>query len=193
LFMNAMTWFDHETESIWSQPWGRAIKGDLQDTNLELLPSQIMTYENWLDEHPNTLVMVSGLEELRSRKLEVPSPSYVIGVKLGEVIEGFAYKSVENIGGVLNEFVEDVPIVIWVSEGGYHVFARQVETRILSFELGEELGTIVDQETGSTWQLNNGLAIDGELRGKALLRLPTFSSDSVAWNDFYPEAELFRP
>jgi len=191
--MNAMTWFDHETESIWSQPWGRAIKGDLQDTNLELLPSQIMTYENWLDEHPNTLVMVSGLEELRSRKLEVPSPSYVIGVKLGEVIEGFAYKSVENIGGVLNEFVEDVPIVIWVSEGGYHVFARQVETRILSFELGEELGTIVDQETGSTWQLNNGLAIDGELRGKALLRLPTFSSDSVAWNDFYPEAELFRP
>ena len=193
MFMNAMTWFDHETESIWSQPWGRAIKGDLQDTNLELLPSQIMTYENWLDEHPNTLVMVSGLEELRSRKLEVPSPSYVIGVKLGEVIEGFAYKSVENIGGVLNEFVEDVPIVIWVSEGGYHVFARQVETRILSFELGEELGTIVDQETGSTWQLNNGLAIDGELRGKALLRLPTFSSDSVAWNDFYPEAELFRP
>ena len=27
LMMNAMSWRDHTTESIWSQPWGRSIDG----------------------------------------------------------------------------------------------------------------------------------------------------------------------
>ena len=29
LFMNAMTWWDHTTGSVWSQVWGRAIEGPL--------------------------------------------------------------------------------------------------------------------------------------------------------------------
>lgn len=191
--MNAMTWFDHKTESIWSQPWGRAIKGKLKGESLALLPSQIMTYENWLDEHPETLVMVSGMEDLAFSKLDAPSEFYVIGVTLGEVTKGFAYESVKNAGGVLNEIVDEVPVVIWVSEGGYHVFARQVGMQILRFAPGETDETIVDLETGSTWQLSNGLAINGELAGQALLRMPTFTSFFGAWDDFYPDAELVRP
>ena len=36
--MNAMTWFDHETNSIWSQPWGMAISGPLKGTRLDVFP-----------------------------------------------------------------------------------------------------------------------------------------------------------
>ena len=42
LFMNAMTWWDHKMESVWSQPWGRAIAGPLKGTELELIPSQLV-------------------------------------------------------------------------------------------------------------------------------------------------------
>ena len=54
LFMNAMTWWDHDTESVWSQPWGSAIRGPLEGTALTLIPASIVPWPTWLDEHPDT-------------------------------------------------------------------------------------------------------------------------------------------
>ncbi|KAA3656338.1 MAG: DUF3179 domain-containing protein [Chloroflexi bacterium] len=39
LFQNAMTWYDHDTSSIWSQPWGRAIQGEQKGVELRLAPA----------------------------------------------------------------------------------------------------------------------------------------------------------
>ena len=49
--MNAMTWFDHETDSIWSQPVGLAFEGPLRGTQLKLLPFQLTTWSNWFDNY----------------------------------------------------------------------------------------------------------------------------------------------
>ena len=49
LFGNAMTWYDHETGSVWSQPTGEAILGPLTGTKLELLPSTLTTWGDWRD------------------------------------------------------------------------------------------------------------------------------------------------
>ncbi len=57
LFMSAMTWWDHETESIWSQPWGSAIGGDLEGESLTLLPAEVVPWSTWLASHPDTTVL----------------------------------------------------------------------------------------------------------------------------------------
>ena len=57
LFMNAMTWWEHKTASVWSQPWGMAILGDLKGTQLTLIPYEFTTWAAWLDDHPTTLVL----------------------------------------------------------------------------------------------------------------------------------------
>ncbi len=41
LFVNALTWYDHETRSTWSQPWGRSIVGPLKGLQLHLLPFEL--------------------------------------------------------------------------------------------------------------------------------------------------------
>ena len=82
--MNAMTWWDHETESVWSQPWGRAIQGDYKGVELFLLPSQITTWGSWKNEFPNSLVMINDLEILGSRRVRF-SDDFVIGL----LIDGF--------------------------------------------------------------------------------------------------------
>ena len=66
LMMNAMTWWDHETESIWSQPWGRAIAGPLKGTELELIPSQLVPWKTWRETYPDTLALQAG--DLRFRR-----------------------------------------------------------------------------------------------------------------------------
>lgn len=44
LWSNAMTWWDHQTGSIWSQPLGEAIAGPYKGRRLDLLPSTLTTW-----------------------------------------------------------------------------------------------------------------------------------------------------
>ena len=45
--MNAMTWWDWESQCVWSQPWGAAIDGELTGTRLNLLPSWFPGRPGW--------------------------------------------------------------------------------------------------------------------------------------------------
>jgi hypothetical protein len=62
--MNAITWWDHETDSMWSQPWGWGIKGTHKGVELNLLPFQLTTWGSWGQDHPDTLVMVNDTDRL---------------------------------------------------------------------------------------------------------------------------------
>ena len=57
LWGNAMTWWDHSTGSIWSQPLGEAIAGPRKGQTVELLASEFTSWGAWKDEHPNTLAL----------------------------------------------------------------------------------------------------------------------------------------
>ena len=39
LYMNAMTWYDHETQSLWSQPVATAIDGPYKGVGLKMIPA----------------------------------------------------------------------------------------------------------------------------------------------------------
>ena len=69
LFGNAMTWWDHETGSIWSQPRGEAILGPLTGARLELWPSTLTTWDAWRTAYPETRALdvpgwATGLQSL---------------------------------------------------------------------------------------------------------------------------------
>ena len=64
-YMNAMTWWDHDTSSVWSQPTGEAILGPLKGERLELVPST-------LTEWPNAASSMTPLPGSRSRLVVRP-------------------------------------------------------------------------------------------------------------------------
>ena len=57
LLGNAMTWWDHSTGSIWTQPTGEAIAGPRAGERVDLLPSQFTSWRAWRDAHPETLAL----------------------------------------------------------------------------------------------------------------------------------------
>jgi hypothetical protein len=57
LYQQNLLFFDHETESLWSQLRGRAVTGPLAGTSLRLLPVVMTTWRSWKAEHPQTLVL----------------------------------------------------------------------------------------------------------------------------------------
>jgi len=72
----------------------------------------------------------------------------------------------------------------------FKVFLRTVQGEPLIFRrVGIQL---VDEQTGSTWSLDNGLAIAGPLNGEALQSAPSLTSYDWAWRDFYPGTEFYQ-
>lgn len=190
LFMSAMTWWDHETESVWSQPWGRAIGGEYEGVELFVLPSQVTTWSNWREAHPNTLAMINDVDRLSFGRRQGFNPDFVLGLLLSEQAIAFYYRDVAAQGLVNDEFA-GLPIVVWASEAGLNAYVRQVGDQVLTFEIRDD--KILDQETGSTWNLARGLALEGPLRGEALQGVPGTSSYDWAWRDFYPNSEFYSP
>ncbi len=190
LFMNAMTWWDHETRSVWSQPWGRAIDGDYRGVELFLLPSRVTTWTDWKAAHPDTLAMVNDVDSLIGPARQGFSANYVLGLVVGEEAKAYYYEDVAA-EGLLNDSFAGLPIVIWADETGMQAYFRQVEERTLTFQF--EKSQVMDRETGSSWDLARGIASDGPLRGTALQAVPSSSAFDWAWRDFYPQSEFYIP
>jgi hypothetical protein len=189
LVMNAMTWFDHETESIWSQPVGLSFRGPLQGTQLELLPFQLTTWSNWFDNYPETLVMTNDVNRLGNARQGF-RPDYVVGLVLGNTSKAFYYEDVAEVR-VINDSIAATPVVVWAENNDFTAYVRRLDDQTLTFVLeGDE---IIDLETGSIWDLRRGLAKEGPLAGEGLQSVPSLSSYDWAFKDFYPQGEFYQP
>jgi hypothetical protein len=189
LVMNAMTWWDHETDSIWSQPVGQAFRGPLTGTKLELLPFQLTTWSNWVEKYPETLVMINDVGRLGNTRQGF-QPGFVIGLVLDDQSKAYYYEDVEAVG-VINDRLGETPTLVWAKNNDINAFIRKLGDQTLTFKL--EGDSILDQETGSIWDLSRGLAIEGPLAGEGLQSVPSLSSFDWAFRDFYPQGEIYQP
>ena len=193
--MNAMTWWDHGTGSIWSQPWGTAISGPLKDTALRLIPASIVPWSTWLAEHPETTVVVDGLGRSRAH----PRDDFVIGVALEDAATAYYYELASELR-VINDRVGEHPVLVFVNPDtrDIKVFLRRIAGAALYdkasseplFDL-DEGGRVVDRETGSVWDTTRGVATEGPLKGKLLQQIPYVSSFDWAWRDFFPHTRFY--
>jgi hypothetical protein len=187
-----MTWWDHESESVWSQPWGRAIAGPLKGIELELLPSELVPWETWREAHPNTLALKTHNQGVRGgvHFLAPFQPYYVIGVPLGDHATAFLYQVAAD-AGIINDSVGRYPIVVHVDPDAkrVNVLLRQVDEQTLTFSA--EGGVVRDAETGSTWAMETGVAVDGPMQGQVLRSVPYVPAYDSAWEDFYPQSRWY--
>jgi hypothetical protein len=190
LYMNAMTWYDHGTQSIWSQPWGRAIEGSLEGIQLTVLPSQVTTWKSWRAEHPDTLALANGVGNMEPASKQRFRTDFVIGLILDNQTKAYYFKEAEA-AGVINDRVGDIPVVVWAAGDNFHAYVSQIGDRTLTFRAQGE--TLIDEETGSTWDIGQGRAVQGPLKGKVLRSVPRSTAYDWAWQDFYPESEFYTP
>ncbi len=199
LFMNAMTWWDHDTESIWSQPWGSAINGPLEGTALTLIPASIVPWRTWLDEHPDTTVLNNDLD-LRQGSASPIRDDFVIGVALAESATAYPYLLASDLR-VINDRVGEHPVAVFVDPETRDIKVFLRATASVSVGAGDvsevtfernDAGEIVDHQTGSLWDVSRGVAIQGPLKGAALQQIPYVTSYDWAWDDFFPHSTLYR-
>ena len=214
LIMNALVMYDHQTNTLWSQFLRKGVKGDLEDVELDVIPATQTTWETWKELHPDTKVMrtgglggydnyagyyhnnqpgVIGQKNVDDR---LATKSLVLGVDFDGTAKAYATADLLN-HPVINDTVGGKAALVYMdgATGTALVFDRRVDGRELNFSLQGEpngiLTKLVDDETGSVWSAFSGFAVEGELAGARLERLPSHLSFWFAWNDWYADTELF--
>ena len=130
-----MVMFDRQTESWWLQFTGQGVVGDFTGVQLELLPSQIVSFEQFKKAYPNGLVLnretgfnkkygLNPYQEYDSRDLpmpwffrktldnRLPAMERVLGVVIGEQATAFPFTYLNKHPLVLTSLNENEVIVI---------------------------------------------------------------------------------
>ncbi len=192
--MNAMTWWDHDTLSVWSQPWGAAIMGPLKGTTLRMIPASLTSWGSWKAEHPDTMMLevvsAYGDEEFSEVQRQFPSDAFVIGAVLGEYVKAYRFTAVVR-EGVINDSIGEFPVLVFADAEtrNVHLYIRNTGNEVLTFELRN--GELVDRETGTVWDSERGLALEGPLKRINLQQVPYTSAADWAWLDFYPDGAIY--
>lgn len=133
-----MIMFDRKTESLWQQFTGEAVVGEYTGKHLDVLPSQIISYQQFKRAYPdgkilsketgidrpygrnpysgyddvnNTPYLAGDIEDERLKPLQK-----VIGVRVDDRQKGYSY-SVSQKEEVINDELADKPIVVFHIEG----------------------------------------------------------------------------
>ena len=185
LWGNAMTWWDHETGSVWSQPLGEAILGPLTGTRLELLSSTLTTWDEWRSLHPATLALDApgGQSRFDAESLD----TVAVVVEFGDDSMAFPLPDV-RIAGVANTDVGDTPVAVVVDPetDGWAVFSRRLDDRVVELEL---VGGVL-QEVGGGLRFDAGLGV-GIGGGQSLDPLPGFTSFPRDYGTFWPDGTFW--
>lgn len=181
-----MTWFDHDTGSVWSQPIGEAIAGPLVGARLELLPSTLTSWAEWRTDHPDSFA------------LAVPSTRSGFDLDDMSIVVEFANRSAAfsvvevREAGVVNAEIGDVPIAVTVAPNGdsWEVYSRQLDDDVV-VEFERDGDDLVAVNGTGRWQAARGLQTDGV--GGDLNPLPGFTSFPNDYITFYPRGSVWHP
>lgn len=195
LWNNAMTWWDHDTGSIWSQPLGEALAGPRKGQSLLLLPSEFTTWGSWRAEHPETLAL-----DAPGDTTGFDLKDFLIVVDFTDDVRGYPVSDLRRVGAA-NDVVAGVELAV-VSDPadpqGWAVFSRRLDDVVLEFAMVD--GALQDLTTGSRFDPVTGRALTGEFEGRFLDRLPALTSfpgggptKAPIFDAFWPHGSVWRP
>ena len=123
------------TGSVWSQPRGLTLDGPLSDSGLDLIPANILPWDSWRTDHPETLGL--SLDDcLFGWAKEGFNSNYVIGIAFGENATGYPFLATSS-ARVVNDQIGEYPVAVTADEASksVHGYLRTVGGRTLEFRL----------------------------------------------------------
>jgi hypothetical protein len=203
LQMNNLVMYDRQTDTLWSQQEGRGLKGQLEGTELKVLPSRLMTWEEWQIVEPGSVLLEPPDGE--ARPYSDPYASYyqddrtlfpvvhqddslepkqlVLGVIRDSKARAYPIHPRDGGQVVNDELGGDHILITFYGTASAAAFLRP--GRSVTFTVGG--GMVINSTSGERYNLLTGVSVDG---GEPLQEVPSEVSFWFAWKDHYPETTV---
>jgi hypothetical protein len=208
LYNSNLVMYDRTSESLWSQALGQAIVGEHAGKELERIPFDVAFWREWKALYPESKVLSQDTGFGRPYSVD-PYGSYytdpnilfpvshrddrlgpkeiVVGLENEGIYRAYPIQQIED-NHIINDEIGDRKIAL-MSFYPFMVRAydRSVDGLVLDFQY--DGGKVIDTQTSSIWNFE-GEAIEGEMKGKQLVRLPFDEGFWFTWVAFHPETSL---
>lgn len=207
---NLLVMYDRQTDSLWTPLDGTVLQGPLMGKQLDIVQSWFTTWEAWLEHNPTTLALAkngintdvyasyynnddSGVSQNFDFDERLPTKSFVIGVEIDGESVAYPFTTLRQ-QGVVNDIVGEASItVVFIAESQIGLtYSAMIEDQTLTFSFDSSTNTLIDDQTGTIWDAWQGVAIEGELAGQLLRRIPSTRMFWFAWRDHHPETHIFQ-
>jgi hypothetical protein len=204
---------DEETSSIWQQSTGEAIFGPLKGRQLDVVPSDELTFALWRKEQPQGQVLKPDVpyeaqydpkdweRHVAATRTVVDTTRSGIGphqLMVGVTVNGQskAYPIEEILAAkIIQDRVEDSPVVIVAGPDGASIRAFEAgfeaDGARLTFAGGEGETVMRDAQTGSVWNFQ-GCAVEGKLTGRCLKEIDAHKDYWFDWMNHHPGSAVFK-
>jgi len=222
LVKNALIMFDYETESLWTSISGESIKGDLHGKRLKsVISSQKITWGEWKELHPNTKILSyrgnqtagydnyrgyhksmlkTGIHTVENKDDRLKDKSTVIGLVVNGDCKVYPISLFKKNKIVSDEF-RDIPLLLYHdnSTNNTIVYNRKLGNNIFEFRMSKpsffdrnKTDIVIDNITGTKWDLKTGKAIEGSLSSQALKKVDFKKVYWFIWADYFPESDIYE-
>ena len=203
--------YDQQTESLWHNLTGEPVVGSLAHSGVKLavLPVTITTWENWLRDHPETVVLdietgyqrdytpgkpygdyfahPDAMFPVSPRDRRLPAKSYVFTLRINDQPKAYPMEVLRK-KKILNDVVDTTPLVI-VADADTRT-ARAYERRDYQFSEGTSPQEIVGQPGSAVWRVQEEYLVNLQT-GERLSRLGGHISYWFGWYAFYPRTKVY--
>jgi hypothetical protein len=203
---------DEETSSIWQQSTGEAIFGPLKGRQLEMVPSDELTFALWRKEQPLGLVLkpdtpyeaeydpkdwerhVAMMRTVvDTTKSGIVPHQLMIGVTVAGKSKAYPIEAILT-ARLIQDRIDGSPVVVVVGPDGASIRAFDAtmeEGARLTFAGGEGETVMRDAQTGSAWNFQ-GCAVEGKLAGRCMKQTDAHKDYWFDWMNHHPGSAVFK-
>jgi len=134
LYNSNVVMYDRNHDGLWSQMKMGGLTGELSAENLDLLPSELTTWDAWHQAHPDTLVLSRKTGYFRKYNTDpygsyhnssqtmfplskndnrLPLKSLVIGIKIGDIAKAYPLNKIQE---PIEDKIAGVNIIVYSGE-----------------------------------------------------------------------------
>jgi Protein of unknown function (DUF3179) len=211
LYNNNLVMYDRLSGSLWSQALGEGIVGTQAGESLKRIPFDLAYWKDWKQLYPNSMVLSTDTGFTRPYGVDPYGDYYtsdqlffpisivdkrlglkemVVGLGNGDQYKAYVLIQIEN-SKVINDKLGNKSIVLFsLYPRMVRAFSTIIDSQTLNFQYNASTNKIFDKQSRSEWDFD-GLAINGQMKGKQLTRIPFDEGFWFSWVAFHPQTRTY--
>ncbi len=225
LYRSNKVMYDRATRSLWNQFIGEPVIGPLADSGIRqpFFPSVVTTWEEWLEEHPDTTVLDRNtgvyppdfyvpendpraiyydyftsdevMFPVWNRDVTFEPKAVIVGLSIGDNAKAYRVADLQQVR-LINDTLGGLNVVVVASPDSRA--GRIYERGNTTFSLPptdepDVPPSVLVDGTGTAWQVTETGLVNQSDTSEVLPRIPSLTSFWFGWFQYHPDTEVFRP